>query len=185
MEYRDVMHIIPSSFLWRTPSPGSYKPDEGHQHDQEYFKWNYKTGYKDSPYYLRLNIRPEREYNNPIITNIEFTEKDVETYAKRIPNFKRNIMILIPVQHKHQSFDTVDYHSKSVEERRSIANRIIYTQTEQAKYNIGQSLINIYFPIADFMTDKQADPFEGRTIWKQFYLDHLQILYNEDVRMCI
>jgi hypothetical protein len=87
MEYRDVHHVYPDSYQWRTPSPGSYKPEP--DTDSEYFKWDYKVSYKDSPYYIRRNIRPENRPATRVYSNIEFTAKDVEEYSKRIPDFKR------------------------------------------------------------------------------------------------
>ena len=89
MEYRDVHHVLPDTFQWRTPSPGSYKPSSDHCYDQGYFKWDYKKSYKDSPHYIRANIMHEREFKNYLVTNIEFTKEDVESFSKRIPEFKR------------------------------------------------------------------------------------------------
>jgi hypothetical protein len=86
MEYKDINNLIPPSFVWRTPSPASYKPDP--QYDKKSFKWDYKTSYKSGPYYIRHKINPKSSDKTQIYTNIKIESKDVEEYSKIIPEFK-------------------------------------------------------------------------------------------------
>lgn len=52
MQYRDIHDIIPKSFMWKYPSSGSQKY-ENFNFNQDYFKWDYKTPYRYSPYFIR------------------------------------------------------------------------------------------------------------------------------------
>lgn len=56
MEYRDVHNIIPGSYLWRFPAPGSEKV--GEEYSPQWFVKDYKTAYRNSEHYIR-RIRPK------------------------------------------------------------------------------------------------------------------------------
>jgi hypothetical protein len=85
MEFKDVMEIHPKSFMWRTPSPASYKPD--YNTDASFFKWDYKISYKNSPYYIRNKISPSIG-KNTIYHSINFDQNDVKHYSNLIPEFE-------------------------------------------------------------------------------------------------
>jgi hypothetical protein len=86
MEYKDINKLLPPSFVWRTPSVGSEKPDPNY--DSKVFKWDYKISYKSGPYYIRNKINPEVSDKDNIYTNIKIEAKDIDDYAKLIPDFK-------------------------------------------------------------------------------------------------
>lgn len=85
MQYRDVYDIIPKSYQWRTPSPGSYKINK--QYDEEYFKWNYKKPYRDSIYFVR-RFYPDMPTYDGGVTNMQIDQKSLDDFSKQYPTFK-------------------------------------------------------------------------------------------------
>jgi hypothetical protein len=79
------------------------------------------------------------------------------------------------------SLEVVNYSDKTVEEKRNIASKIINLHNQQANYEVGDRLINVYFPIVEHMGDRNVDPFESKPLWKQVYFDGIEFLKNEDV----
>lgn len=85
MEYRDVMEVIPATFLDRFPSPGNHKPNP--EKEPWKFRWDYKTSYRDSPYFIRRG-RPNVEYSTVTYTNIDVTTEDMDLKIKENPEFR-------------------------------------------------------------------------------------------------
>ncbi len=90
MEYRDVHNILPGSYLWRFPAPGSEKIEE--DYCPQWFIKEYKTAYKNSPHYIR-RIRPkvdppkQKYYNFPIDDdskkNLQYLIEDSKSNSNR------------------------------------------------------------------------------------------------------
>lgn len=90
MEYRDVLNIVPGSYIYRTPSPGSVKV-ESIQHP-EHFKWDYKTSYKSSPYFIR-RYRPIPATTSKIYTNNKIEQSSIDKYNEMHPTYQCNVLI--------------------------------------------------------------------------------------------
>jgi hypothetical protein len=83
--------------------------------------------------------------------------------------------------YEKNKFEYVDFYNKSVEERRNIAANIVESANSLSQVTEPNELYNTYFPVVDFMADKNVDPFEGKNIWKMLYFDAIEQLNNEDV----
>lgn len=85
MQYRDVYDIIPKSYQWRTPSPGSYKINK--EYESEYFKWDYKKPYRDSIYFVR-RFYPDFPNLDSGVTNLQIDQQSIDDFSKQYPTFK-------------------------------------------------------------------------------------------------
>lgn len=90
MQYRDVHDIVPKSYMWKFPSPGSAKYELNGGLNDDYFKWDYKTAYRNSIYFVRriFNELPKKpkSYNY-----LPISEQDIKEFSDRDPNWKGNI----------------------------------------------------------------------------------------------
>lgn len=89
MEYREILNIVPGSYVWRTPSPGSQKPT-----DEAFFKWDYKTSYKSSPYFIR-RYRPIPSEKAINYTNNTIEQKQIDKFTELHPSFKSKMIFYI------------------------------------------------------------------------------------------
>src|SRR5690242_18191972 len=72
MEYKDVHDIMPKSHLYKFPAPASIKY-ENEIYSQDYFKWDYKTSYRYSVYFVR-RIFTDIPHKNVIRHSLPITE---------------------------------------------------------------------------------------------------------------
>jgi hypothetical protein len=88
MQYKDIHNIYPGSTKYRTPSPGSDKPDPNTPIWAYNFKWDYKIPYRGSVHWVR-RFHPEfHDPTNRTYTGFKFTQKDIEEHSKKQIGFK-------------------------------------------------------------------------------------------------
>jgi len=88
MEYRDIHNILPGSFLWRFPAPGSEKIEE--DYCPQWFVQDYKTAYRNSVHYIR-RIRPKTEPPRFKSYNYQIDEETKTTLNNLIEDSKSNL----------------------------------------------------------------------------------------------
>jgi hypothetical protein len=120
MQYRDVYNILPGSYLWRTPSPGSNKSDP--VMDGEYFKWDYKTPYRDSHYYARRMFQNEPDLLK-VHTNYKYKMEDFDKINNIHPGYKEKAY--------GKGIEYLNFNEKSVEESKEFAADFIKTFFEK------------------------------------------------------
>ena len=86
MEYRDIHNIIPKSHMWKFPSQGSVKYENKHL-TNDYFKWDYKIAFRNSPYFIR-RIFPEISKKYEIRHALPITSEDMTEFSNSHMNWK-------------------------------------------------------------------------------------------------
>lgn len=76
MEYRDVHKVLPGSYMWRFPAPGSEKVEESFT--PQWFEKDYKTAYRNSKHYVS-KLRPDLELPNQKFFNFQIDEDSKNT----------------------------------------------------------------------------------------------------------
>jgi hypothetical protein len=116
MQYRDVYGVIPGSYLWRTPSPGSHKPTP--ESDPDIFKWDYKTPYRESIYFVRRFL-PDLPNNSEQLSAYKMKQEDFDKVNSEYPSYKD----CFDKPGKYKYFDS--FENKTTEELKEIASNIV------------------------------------------------------------
>ncbi len=119
MEYRDVHDIIPKSHMWKFPSQGSIKYDK--RFNPDYFKWDYKTPYRDSTYFAR-RIFPDSPKKSILYTSLKISNEDIDAMSKRHPNWKDHF--------SHQRLTYVGNEEKTLEEKHEEYGNLVQNMFE-------------------------------------------------------
>ncbi len=103
MEYRDIHEIIPKSHMWKYPSQASIKY-ENEVFNKDYFKWDYKLAFRNSPYFIR-RIFPEASKKCYFRYAYPLTKEDIAGIGSSNPNWKDAISDLefVSVNNDHQT----------------------------------------------------------------------------------
>jgi hypothetical protein len=89
MEYRDVHGIIPGSIMWKFPNQGSIKYKKDMINNADYFKLDFKTPYRDSPYFVR-RFAPDYPERTVMYHNLEITKEDINEMSRNHLNWKED-----------------------------------------------------------------------------------------------
>jgi hypothetical protein len=98
MEYRDVHGIMPKSHMWKFPGRGSVKYDKTFNGD--YFKWDYKTSYRDSIYFIR-RFFPDMPSETVAYHNLPITSEDINDISKNHLTWKGNPITLTKLSYQN------------------------------------------------------------------------------------
>jgi len=96
MEYRDVHNIVPGSYMWRFPAPGSEKVSE--EYTPQWFIQDYKTSYRNSTHYLR-RIRPKVQPPRIKLYNFPVEEETKNELYSLIEDSKSNFNLNLVIEY--------------------------------------------------------------------------------------
>lgn len=185
MNYKDIHGIYPGSTMWRTPSPGSDKPDPSNPIWGYNFKWDYKTPYKYSPYWVRKFHPTLEDSSNRICTGIEISQEALDRISKTDENLKEYIQASSPQVMKLPN--TVE---EMLETSAQVVKNIFEAQNLPYLGRLdtnSTSLYHTYFPKVDgyFAETTSTDPTEGNPLWYFVYFQAVQRMHDYDVSLMI